>query len=196
MVISGPIAIDSLPRVSWKNGGGTTRTLVVEPEGAGLDDFLWRVSVAEIHASGGFSSFPGVERTLLLWHGEGVVLRSPAWPEQVLTELGQSFCFGGEEEIFCDLLGGPAEDLNLMVRRGAALAALHRSNREVRLAPSYDDVVVLCAAERVHVLLADRPKFALDAGQFLRLSKVDADMTLLPEGSGASFIYVTVKLLP
>ena len=196
MVISGPIAIDSLPPVSWKNGGGTTRTLVVEPEGAGLDDFLWRISVAEIHASGLFSSFPGVERTLLLWRGERIVLRSSAWPEQVLMELGQPFCFGGEEEVFCELLGGPTEDLNLMVSRGAALAVLHSGDREVRLTPPYDDVVVLCAAERVHVLLADRPTFALDAGQFLRLSKLDAEVTLLPEGPRASFVYVTVKLLP
>ena len=196
MVISDPIAIDSLPPVSWKNGGGVTRTLVVKPEGAGLDDFLWRISVAEIHASGSFSVFPGVERTILLWRGEGVVLRSPAWPEHVLTQLWQPFSFRGEEEVFCELLGGPTEDLNLMVRRGAVSAAICTERREVRLTPPYDDVVVLCAAERVHVVLADRPKLALDAGQFLRISQLDAEATLLPEGPGASFVYVTVKVLP
>ena len=195
MVISGPIAIDSLPPVSWKNGGGITCTLVVEPEGAGLDDFLWRISVAEIHASGSFSAFPGVDRTILLWRGEGVVLRSPVWPEHPLTQLRQPFSFRGEEEIFCELLGGLTEDLNLMVRRGAALATIHAEGREVRLVPPYDDIVVLCAVERVHVLLADRPKFALDAGQFLRISQLDTEMTLLPEGPKASFVYVTVKLL-
>ena len=196
MVISDPIAIDSLPPVSWKNGGGVTRTLVVEPEGAGLDDFLWRISVAEIHASGSFSVFPGVERTILLWRGEGVMLRSPAWPEHALTQLWQPFSFCGEEEVTCELLGGPTEDLNLMVRRSAALAVIHTERREVRLTPPYDDVVVLCAAERVHVVLADRPKLALDAGQFLRISQLDAEVTLLPDGPGASFVYVTVKLLP
>ena len=196
MVISGPIAIDSLPPVSWKNGGGLTRTLAVEPEGAGLDDFLWRISVAEIHASGSFSAFPGVDRTILLWRGEGVVLRSPAWPEHALTHFWQAFSFRGEEEVFCELLGGPTEDLNLMVRRGAALAVIHSEKREVRLTPPYNDVVVLCAAGRVHVVLAGRPKLALDAGQFLRISLLDAAVTLLPEGPGASFAYVTIKLLP
>jgi uncharacterized protein len=196
MVISGPFAIDSLPPVSWKNGGGVTRTLVVEPEGAGLDDFLWRISVAEIHASGSFSAFPGVDRTILLWRGEGVVLRSPAWPEHPLTELWQPFSFRGEEDVFCELLAGPTEDLNLMVRCGTSLAAIHAEEREVRLVPPYDDVVVLCAAERVHVLLADRPTFALDAGQFLRISQLDTEVTLLPEGPRASFVYATVKLLP
>jgi uncharacterized protein len=195
MIISGAVAIDSVPPIPWKNGGGTTRTLVVEPAGAGLDDFLWRISVAEIHASGSFSSFPGVERTLLLWRGEGIVLRSPAWPEQVLTGIGQPFRFDGEDDVFCELPEGSTEDLNLMVRRGAALAVLHRESKEVRLAPPYEDVVVLCAMERVHVLLADRPEVTLDAGQFLRLSGLDEDVTLLPEGSSASFVYVTVKLL-
>ena len=196
MVISGPFAIDSLPPVSWKNGGGVTRTLVVEPEGAGLDDFLWRISVAEIHASGSFSAFPGVDRTILLWRGGGVVLRSPAWPEHALTQLWRPFSFRGDEEVFCELLGGPTEDLNLMVRRGAALAAIHSEGREVRLVPPYDDVVVICAAERVHVLLVDAPKIVLDAGQFLRISQLDTEVTLLPEGPMASFVYATVKLLP
>ena len=195
MVISGPSAIDSLPPVSWKNGGGLTRTIAVEPEGSGLDDFLWRISVAEIHASGSFSAFPGVERTILLWSGEGVVLRSPAWPEHALTQLWRPFSFRGEEEVFCELLGGPTEDLNLMVRRGAVSAAIHTERGEVRVVPPYDDVVVLCAAERVHVVLADRPKLALEAGQFLCISQLDAEVTLLPEGPGASFIYVTIKLL-
>jgi hypothetical protein len=195
MVISDTIAIDSLPPVSWKNGGGITRALVVEPEGAGLADFLWRISVAEIQASGSFSAFPGVDRTILLWSGEGVILRSPAWPEHALTQLWQPFSFRGEEDVFCELLGGPTEDLNLMVRRGAVSAAIHAERREVRLVPPYDDVVVLCAAERVHVVLADRPKLALDAGQLLRISQLDAEVTLLPEGSGASFVCVTVKLL-
>jgi environmental stress-induced protein Ves len=195
MVISDTVAIYSLPPVSWKNGGGLTRTLVVEPEGAGLDDFLWRISVAEIQASGSFSAFPGVDRTILLWSGEGVILRSPAWPEHALTQLWQPFSFRGEEDVFCELLGGPTEDLNLMVRRGAVSAAIHAERREVRLVPPYDDVVVLCAAERVHVVLSDRPKLALDAGQLLRISQLDAEVTLLPEGSGASFVCVTVKLL-
>ena len=32
----------------WKNGGGTTREVAVSPEGAGLDDFAWRISLAAL----------------------------------------------------------------------------------------------------------------------------------------------------
>ncbi|MFN9927385.1 MAG: HutD family protein, partial [Phenylobacterium sp.] len=50
--------------VPWKNGGGITRELAVWPPGASFDDFVWRVSMAEVHQDGPFSSFPGVDRIL------------------------------------------------------------------------------------------------------------------------------------
>jgi uncharacterized protein len=195
MVICGPTSIDSVPSVSWKNGGGSTRTLVVEPAGAGLDDFVWRISMAEIDVSGSFSAFPGIERTILLWRGEGVVLRSPAWPEHALTELYQPFGFGGEEEVTCELAGESTEDLNLMARRGMARTAIHVQKTEIRVNHPCDDVVVLCAAGRVRILLNDNPELVLDIGQFLRISQVDHAVTIIPEESGATFICAMVHLL-
>ena len=47
----------------WRNGGGVTRELASSPEG--VDDFDWRVSIAEVTASGDFSRFPGVDRTIV-----------------------------------------------------------------------------------------------------------------------------------
>ena len=195
MVICGPISIDSVPPVSWKNGGGTTRTLVVEPAGAGLDDFLWRISMAEIHASGSFSAFPGIERTILLWHGEGVVLRSPAWPEHALTGLYQPFGFGGEEDVTCELVGGSTVDLNLMVRRGVARTTIHIQKTEILFADPGDDIIVICAAGSAHILLDDRPELALEAGQFLRISQLGEGVTIIPEGAGATVICMIVRLL-
>jgi environmental stress-induced protein Ves len=192
MVINGPIAIDSVPSITWKNGGGTTRTLVVEPEGAGLDDFLWRVSLAEIHESGSFSAFPGIDRTILLWRGEGVVLRSPAWPEHALTKLYQPFSFRGEEAVNCDLTGESTADLNLMTRRDAADGAIHTHKTALSL-DLHDDVVVLCAAGRVHILLHDQSKIAVNAGEFVHISKVEAGITVVPEGT-ATFVCATVHL--
>ena len=60
----------------WKNGGGTTRQVACWPPGAGSDDFDWRVSIATIAASGPFSTFPGIDRTIMLLDGPGVHLRS------------------------------------------------------------------------------------------------------------------------
>jgi environmental stress-induced protein Ves len=75
MEIQAPIAIENVASIPWKNGGGTTRQLAVWPMDATSDDFLWRISIAQIDAPGEFSTFPGTDRTILLWRGEGVTLR-------------------------------------------------------------------------------------------------------------------------
>jgi environmental stress-induced protein Ves len=51
----------------WKNGGGTTTQILVEPQGAAR--LAWRVSVADVAASGPFSSFPGYERHIVVIEG-------------------------------------------------------------------------------------------------------------------------------
>ncbi|MDP1908248.1 MAG: HutD family protein, partial [Hyphomicrobium sp.] len=33
-------------RMPWKNGGGETTEIAISPEGAALDSFDWRVSMA------------------------------------------------------------------------------------------------------------------------------------------------------
>ena len=61
-------AADRVP-VPWKNGGGVTREVAAFPDGAGFDDFLWRISMAEVRADGPFSVFPGVDRVLAVLEG-------------------------------------------------------------------------------------------------------------------------------
>jgi hypothetical protein len=195
MTITGPLTIDSIPSVSWKDGGGTTRTLAMQPEGAGLDDFVWRISLAEIHASGSFSKFAGIERTILLWSGRGVVLRSPSWPDHPLTELREPFTFAGEKEVICEMVGGLTTDLNVMVRRGAAHAIIRTESTKVRLSYPNDDVVILCAVGRAHVELDDGSMFTLDGGQFLSIVKLIAGVIIIPQGPAATFVYAVIHSL-
>ena len=51
----------SLRPAPWKNGGGSTTEIAVWPNGAGLDEFDWRISLATITQSGPFSFFPGID---------------------------------------------------------------------------------------------------------------------------------------
>jgi uncharacterized protein len=195
MRISGPKAIVDMPVVPWKNGGGTTRTLAVAPDGASLDDFLWRVSLAQIDAPAAFSAFPGIDRTILLWRGEGVVLRSPSWPDLHLTEPLRPFCFRGEDAITCDLLGTSATDLNLMAKRGAVSASMRSYAVQAQLDQPCDEVLVLCAAGSVRVLPAGSTEITVRTDHFLSLGQVDARVTIVPASSGAKFVCVTVKVL-
>ena len=103
-------------RMPWANGGGTTYQVATGPDGAGLDSFDWRVSLADIDAGGPFSAFPGIDRVLMVMDGPGIelVVDGRFVPLGPLDPLG----FDGEADTSCRLVGGPTRDLNLMTRRG------------------------------------------------------------------------------
>ena len=46
-------------RMRWKNGAGWTSEILRAPD---VDDWDWRLSIAEIEADAPFSAFPGVDR--------------------------------------------------------------------------------------------------------------------------------------
>ncbi len=113
-----------LPASPWKNGGGATRTLVVSPEGAGFDDFDWRISIADVASSGDFSRFPGVDRIIVLLTGAGMILHINEGSVLPLTTPFQPLPFRGDEMVSSRLLNGPVRDFNVMTRRGRARASV------------------------------------------------------------------------
>lgn len=102
----------------WKNGGGITHELAVFPETAGLEDFGWRLSMAEVASDGPFSAFTGIDRTLALVDGVGIRLDFCAGGEAVLDTPGAFTCFDGGVPVTGRLIDGPVLDFNVMTRRG------------------------------------------------------------------------------
>jgi environmental stress-induced protein Ves len=109
---------ESHRRMPWKNGGGVTTEIAVFPEGAGLDDFAWRLSMASVTSDGPFSLFGGVDRTLAVLQGEGIVLSVDGMPNVELTRASQPFAFPADVSASARLVGGPIIDFNVMTRRG------------------------------------------------------------------------------
>ncbi|MEU6890358.1 HutD family protein [Streptomyces sp. NPDC046557] len=103
------------PAASWKNGGGVTREIAAGPEGAGMEDFLWRVSLADVTADGPFSAFPGVDRTLTLAEGAGMDL-TIGGERRLVDERFVPQHFPGGHPTECRLLGGPVVNFNVMYR--------------------------------------------------------------------------------
>lgn len=103
----------------WKNGGGTTNELASAPVGSGLDDFHWRISVAEVTSAGPFSSFSGVDRTLALLDGSALDL-TIAGRAVHLTPAIRLVSFRGDDETVSSLPSGAIRDLNVMTRRAIA----------------------------------------------------------------------------
>lgn len=107
----------------WKNGLGTTTELLVEPSGAGLDAFTYRLSMADLRATGPFSTFPGVDRVLVQLEGEPMTLVHEGGDSHRL-ELLVPYRFAGELATEGRLTHPPARDFNVMVRRDRASADL------------------------------------------------------------------------
>jgi uncharacterized protein len=101
----------------WKNGGGSTTELWVEPPGVAADAFDWRLSVAVVVRSGPFSVFPGVDRTLTLLSGDGMALEFGRHGEERIDQAWCPVAFSGDWATDCRLLGRPCRDFNVMSRR-------------------------------------------------------------------------------
>ncbi|HET6431398.1 HutD family protein [Dyella sp.] len=111
---------DQLQPVPWRNGQGVTREIAVMSPGAGMDDFLWRVSLADVVGAAPFSRFPGVDRTIVLIDGAGFHMTLDGAQGHDLTTRCAPFAFPGEAEVAVALAGGATRDFNLMLRRGRA----------------------------------------------------------------------------
>ncbi|MCC8401466.1 HutD family protein [Paraburkholderia sp. MMS20-SJTN17] len=181
----------SLVAAPWKNGGGLTREVAAFPppgsgQGAAGSDFLWRVSVADVEQAGPFSRFDGVERTLVLLSGAGMLLDEIGDAGVVATQaLRQPLDiarFSGETRIDARLVDGATRDFNLMVRRDVAQGEMDvwRTGGQADAPRSLDgDVVLLfCASGAVTVTVPLAAEHAqavrLDSGDTLRIDGPNA----------------------
>ncbi|MCX4535719.1 HutD family protein [Streptomyces sp. NBC_00841] len=132
--------------VPWKNGGGVTREIAASPEGAPLDDFDWRVSLADVSADGPFSSFPGVDRTLTVVEGAGMDLMVGG-EHHIVDEQYWPHDFPGDLETDGQLLGGPVVNLNVMYRRKRTAAEVAVVRGTLRLQAPEGGTVLAVALE-------------------------------------------------
>jgi environmental stress-induced protein Ves len=175
----------------WKNGGGVTREVAVFPERAGMDDFVWRVSIADVAQAGPFSRFAGIDRTLVLLSGAGMVLDEMgalnAVKSHPLTQALDIARFDGEARIEARLVDGATRDFNLMVRRDAAQGEVEvwrgQSQQSLQRTLSADVVLLFCASGSVTVTPGDTEPQALETGDTLRIDMSSALPCAL-EGAG------------
>ena len=157
------IHLADVPATPWRNGGGLTRELAAWPaDGA----WRWRMSVAEVTASGPFSRFEGITRWFAVLKGDGVALtvRTPSDSNEAgacehrLTATDPALCFDGGASTHCALLGGPTQDFNLMVQ-GDCLPA--------RIVRVQGDLTVLANATKTIAV------YAVDSGARVRFNSED-----------------------
>lgn len=153
----------------WKNGGGSTTELAIFPPGAGLDDFVWRLSMAQVGTAGPFSHFAQIDRSLAILCGDGLVLHSDSGTSAVagvsLDQTSLPYRFAGETPIHAELCGGPVLDLNLMTRRDVCHHYMQRltAGEHHVAADDAQQVLLYCAAGQATLASGER----LQAGDLL-----------------------------
>jgi environmental stress-induced protein Ves len=184
----------------WKNGGGVTREVAASPEGAGFGTFAWRVSIADVAAPGPFSRFAGIDRTLVLLAGAGMLLDAHSDVADTASSGTQTHAleqpldvvrFAGEALIDARLVNGPTRDFNLMVRRGVATATLDVWRGNVQHELSGDTVLLFCAAGPMRVTLRGMAPVELSIDDTVRIDRAHA-LHVSAEGEGA-LLAVTVR---
>lgn len=134
----------------WKNGAGETVEIAVFPAGASVDDFDWRISMATVASDGPFSIFPGVDRTLSILSGSGMVLAIADAEAVPLTRDSQPLPFAADVAVNATLTGGPITDLNVMTRRGRFHHSVTRVKGDVAFGkPMRSETVFLLATGNV-----------------------------------------------
>lgn len=178
------IRLAECPSQPWKNGLGRTREIAVQPSAAGSDDFLWRVSIAEVDSAAPFSVFPGIDRQIVLLDGAGFTMTLDGeWTHALTTPLAP-FAFPGEAKVTVALADGPTRDFNLMLRRARAHGGIHVWPDAGPHVTDAATVLVYCARGAI-----DSTDGALHAGDAWRPSS-DAAVLTLPPGALALVVQV------
>jgi hypothetical protein len=137
------------PRMPWKNGGGSTEEITRDAS-TGLEGFGWRLSIADIGESGGFSTFAGYERVITVLQGDGMTLSVDGQATRPLLPI-DPFAFSGESQVSCTLLGGPIRDFNLIYAPQRYSARLQWLDGEQRFFSDAGTVLVFSVSESLEV---------------------------------------------
>lgn len=168
------------PRMPWKNGGGFTEE-IARDSGEGLDSFGWRLSIADIEESGGFSTFAGYQRVITVLQGDGMRLLVDGQASRPLLPF-DAFAFGGESQVSCKLLGGAIRDFNLIYAPQRYRARLQWFDGTSRLYSSASTVLLFAASSQVEVGIAGRETQRLGLYDCLRLEGNDQLLGLDVQG--------------
>jgi environmental stress-induced protein Ves len=156
----------------WKNGGGSTIEIAAGPAGSSFETFDWRISMAQVGCDGPFSDFPGIDRTLAVLKGSGLVLTIGTGAPVTISRGADPVSFPGDVQTSARLVAGEINDLNVMTRRGRFS---HRLRRIAKPA-SYDfsegdDVAVVLSLNGATTVASDRDTATLDHGDAAIVSR-------------------------
>jgi environmental stress-induced protein Ves len=165
----------------WKNGGGSTTEIAAEPPGAALDTFDWRVSMAQVATDGPFSEFAGIDRTLAVVNGRGLVLTIGSNAPVTLERESEPIDFAGDIPTSARLMAGEITDLNVMTRRRRFSHRLLRVRQQTSCEFDGNDIAVVVSLNGSTSLTSQHEVTTLNHGDAAILRRTrDASFRIAP----------------
>ncbi|SHL39401.1 hypothetical protein SAMN05444159_5784 [Bradyrhizobium lablabi] len=164
----------------WKNGGGSTTEIAIGPTGASLEAFDWRVSMARVASDGPFSDFIGIDRTLAVVKGNGLVLITGKDAPVMLSSGSDPVSFPGDTPTSARLTAGEITDLNVMTRRGRFRHRLVRIDKSTPCEFGDNDIAVVLSLDGATTINFGQDSTTLDHGDAAVLSRTTTGFRILP----------------
>lgn len=178
----------------WKNGLGSTIELARDA-GQDMQQFLWRISMADVSTNGPFSIFPDRQRLLSILEGEGLRLNFVQRGLQQ-TVKGLDVCaFSGEDVIESLLLDGPVRDFNLIYSAAHFSAQMKKFNGDltaIELNSGAEIILIYNHAQPITLEL-DQQYYPLNSGESLKVEK-NSDIQLIKFLKNTPFTGVIIEL--
>ncbi|EPF75986.1 HutD/Ves family protein [Acinetobacter rudis] len=178
----------------WKNGLGSTIELARDA-GQDMQQFLWRISMADVSTNGPFSIFPDRQRLLSILEGEGLRLNFVQRGLQQ-TVKGLDVCaFSGEDVIESVLLDGPVRDFNLIYSAAHFSAQMKKFNGDltaIELNSGAEIILIYNHAQPITLEL-DQQYYPLNSGESLKVEK-NSDIQLIKFLKNTPFTGVIIEL--
>ena len=183
------------PRMPWKNGGGSTEE-ITRDAGVGLDGFGWRLSIADIAESGGFSTFNGYQRIITVLQGAGMTLQVDGQTTRPLLPF-DPFAFSGESQVACTLLDGDIRDFNLIYAPDRYSARLQWIDLQqpLRLFSSANSVLLFSAGDGLSATIGERQTEVLGKHDCLQLDGNQGLLEIVLQGSAGRCCLIELTAL-
>lgn len=186
-------AAEDYRKMPWKNGLGSTLE-VARSQGEGLENFEWRISIADVKNAGSFSHFPNKQRVLGVLEGRGLALKIDGRdPINILEK--QFIAFHGEQDVHAELLENEIRDFNLIYDPEKFLARLQWVS-EPSFSPFLSDakyVFIFTHSKSLNVKV-NQQEFALNEFETLQISDEVNVHTCLSFESESSFDFCLIEL--
>jgi uncharacterized protein len=164
----------------WRNGSGSTMEIAIGPAGSSLESFDWRISVAQVASDGPFSDFPGIDRTLGVVKGSGLVLTIGTSAPMTLSSGSDPVGFPGDTPTSARLMSGEITDLNVMTRRGRFSHRLLRIATPTSCDFGDNDIAVVLSRDGETTVMLKGDNITLHHGDAAVLSRTATGFGISP----------------